>query len=156
MINNFNPLLQRCRRTFPPHHYYADSKLIRRYDWFKQCAGKDIVVMVARLFVAHFFLRYDSYTIDQSSSSLTFTILNKTTSWEQNMQLRAMQIIVFDFLLDIAGCICILIKPWICHSKCERHLYIACTGVFQSCLFLYEFIFICVCISNLSSISTNG
>jgi len=46
----------------------------------KQCGGKDIVVMVARLFVAHFFLRYDSYTIDQSSSSVTFTTLDKATS----------------------------------------------------------------------------
>lgn len=46
----------------------------------KQCAGKDIVLMVARLFVAHFFLRYDSYTIDQSSSSVTFSKLNKATA----------------------------------------------------------------------------
>lgn len=45
----------------------------------KQCGGKDIVVMVARLFVAHFFLQYDSYSIDQSSSSVTFTALNKAT-----------------------------------------------------------------------------
>lgn len=45
----------------------------------KQCGGKDIVIMVARLFLAHFFLRYDSYTIDQSSSSVTFTALNKAT-----------------------------------------------------------------------------
>lgn len=44
----------------------------------KQCGGKDIVVMVARLFVAHFFLQYDSYSIDQSSS-VTFTVLNKAT-----------------------------------------------------------------------------
>ena len=44
----------------------------------KQCGGKDIVVMVAWLFVAHFFLQYDSYSIDQSSSVM-FTALNKAT-----------------------------------------------------------------------------
>lgn len=43
----------------------------------KQCAGKDIVVLVARLFVAHLFLRYNSFAIDKSSSSVTFTTLKK-------------------------------------------------------------------------------
>uniref|UniRef100_A0A0D6R0T5 Allene oxide synthase n=1 Tax=Araucaria cunninghamii TaxID=56994 RepID=A0A0D6R0T5_ARACU len=43
----------------------------------KQCAGKDVVVMVARLLVAHLFLRYDSFAIDEESSSVIFTSLSK-------------------------------------------------------------------------------
>jgi len=47
----------------------------------KQCAGKDMVVTVARLFLANFFLRYDAFAIEQSSSSssVTFTMLSKVT-----------------------------------------------------------------------------
>jgi hydroperoxide dehydratase len=45
----------------------------------KQCAGKDIVVTTALLFLAHFFLRYDTFAIEQSPSSLTFTALIKAT-----------------------------------------------------------------------------
>jgi len=47
----------------------------------KQCAGKDMVVTVARLFLANFFLRYDAFAIEQSSSSssVTFTMLSKAT-----------------------------------------------------------------------------
>jgi len=47
----------------------------------KQCAGKDTVILVARLFLAHFFLRYDAFAIEQSSSSssVTFTMLSKAT-----------------------------------------------------------------------------
>ncbi|GLJ05545.1 hypothetical protein SUGI_0019880 [Cryptomeria japonica] len=45
----------------------------------KQCAGKDIVPMVARLLVAHLFLRYDSFAVDESSSSAIFTQLTKAS-----------------------------------------------------------------------------
>ncbi|GLJ05549.1 hypothetical protein SUGI_0019960 [Cryptomeria japonica] len=45
----------------------------------KQCAGKDFVPMVAGLFVAHLFLRYDSFAVDQSSSSAVFTQLTKAS-----------------------------------------------------------------------------
>ncbi|GLJ05544.1 hypothetical protein SUGI_0019870 [Cryptomeria japonica] len=45
----------------------------------KQCAGKDIVIMVARLLVAHLFLRYDSFAVDESSSSAIFTQLTKAS-----------------------------------------------------------------------------
>ncbi|KAL4180407.1 hypothetical protein AMTRI_Chr13g125130 [Amborella trichopoda] len=36
----------------------------------KQCAGKDFVVMVARLFLAELFLRYDSFDVEISSAKL--------------------------------------------------------------------------------------
>jgi hydroperoxide dehydratase len=47
----------------------------------KQCPGKNIVVILACLFVAHIYLRYDSIDIDQnaSSSRIVFTALNKAT-----------------------------------------------------------------------------
>lgn len=50
----------------------------------KQCAGqRDVVVSMAHLFLAHFFLRYNSFAIAQSSSSsssVTFTMLTKGSS----------------------------------------------------------------------------
>lgn len=36
----------------------------------KQCAGKDFVVLVARLLVVELFLRYDSFEIEVGSSPL--------------------------------------------------------------------------------------
>jgi len=47
----------------------------------KQCAGKNIVVTLACLFVAHIYLRYDSVDIDHdtSSSAIVFTALNGAT-----------------------------------------------------------------------------
>nr|ABD15176.1 allene oxide synthase 2 [Solanum tuberosum] len=47
----------------------------------KQCAGKDFVVMVSRLFVTEFFLRYDTFNVDVGTSalgaSITITSLKK-------------------------------------------------------------------------------
>ncbi|PON88965.1 Allene oxide synthase [Trema orientale] len=40
----------------------------------KQCAGKDFVVLVARLFVVEFFLRYDSFEIEVGTSALGVAI----------------------------------------------------------------------------------
>ncbi|KFK32912.1 hypothetical protein AALP_AA6G305300 [Arabis alpina] len=49
----------------------------------KQCAGKDFVVLVARLFVVEIFRRYDSFDIEVGSSplgsSVNFTSLRKAT-----------------------------------------------------------------------------
>lgn len=45
----------------------------------KQCPAKDLVVMMAQLFLAHFFLRYDSFTLKQSPC-LKFTELIKATA----------------------------------------------------------------------------
>ncbi|XP_057504212.1 allene oxide synthase 1, chloroplastic-like [Actinidia eriantha] len=36
----------------------------------KQCAGKEFVVLVSRLFLVEFFLRYDSFSVDVAASSL--------------------------------------------------------------------------------------
>lgn len=50
----------------------------------KQCAGKDFVVLVARLFVVELFLRYDSLEIEVTTSplgaSVTVTSLKRATS----------------------------------------------------------------------------
>ncbi|KAI4321008.1 hypothetical protein MLD38_034432 [Melastoma candidum] len=49
----------------------------------KQCAGKDLVMLVARLLVVELFLRYDSFDIDVGSSprgaTITLTSLKKAT-----------------------------------------------------------------------------
>uniref|UniRef100_M8BRG5 Allene oxide synthase 1, chloroplastic n=1 Tax=Aegilops tauschii TaxID=37682 RepID=M8BRG5_AEGTA len=49
----------------------------------KQCAGKDFVVLIARLLVAELFLRYDSFDVQVGSSplgsSVTITSLKKAT-----------------------------------------------------------------------------
>jgi hydroperoxide dehydratase len=49
----------------------------------KQCAGKDFVVLIARLLVAELFLRYDSFDIQVGASALgssvTITSLKKAT-----------------------------------------------------------------------------
>nr|GMD08701.1 allene oxide synthase 3-like [Ipomoea batatas] len=50
----------------------------------KQCPGKDLVVLLSRLVVAQFFLRYDSFTCEAEKfllgSKTTFTSLTKATS----------------------------------------------------------------------------
>ncbi|KAL5726614.1 hypothetical protein ACHQM5_009644 [Ranunculus cassubicifolius] len=48
----------------------------------KQCAGRDLVVMMTRLMVVEFFLRYDTYTVEATTSgsggtSVTITSLTK-------------------------------------------------------------------------------
>ncbi|GFY95902.1 allene oxide synthase [Actinidia rufa] len=40
----------------------------------KQCAGKEFVVLVSRLFVVELFLRYDSFSVEVASSSLGETV----------------------------------------------------------------------------------
>ncbi|KAJ0981778.1 hypothetical protein J5N97_010033 [Dioscorea zingiberensis] len=50
----------------------------------KQCAGKDFVVLVGRLLVVEFFLRYDTFTAEVGTillgAQVTFTSLTKATS----------------------------------------------------------------------------
>ncbi|PQM33227.1 allene oxide synthase-like [Prunus yedoensis var. nudiflora] len=38
----------------------------------KQCPGKDVVVLMSRLMLVEFFLRYDTFTIDASTVLLGF------------------------------------------------------------------------------------
>ncbi|KAL5698346.1 hypothetical protein ACHQM5_029396 [Ranunculus cassubicifolius] len=45
----------------------------------KQCPGKNLVLTMTRLIVAEFFLRYDTYTIEEGSE-VTITSLKKATS----------------------------------------------------------------------------
>jgi hypothetical protein len=58
--------------------YPAICLWVNLYDFY-ECVGKDIVVMVVRLFLALFFLLFNSFSIDQSSNSITYTSLNKVT-----------------------------------------------------------------------------
>jgi len=46
----------------------------------KQCAGKDFVVMIARLLIAEMFLQYDSFDMEMSGSAVSFTSLRKAVS----------------------------------------------------------------------------
>ncbi|KAI3893788.1 hypothetical protein MKX03_012214 [Papaver bracteatum] len=50
----------------------------------KQCAGKNLVVLISRLFVVELFIRYDSFKVELGSSLLypqvTFTSLTKATA----------------------------------------------------------------------------
>ncbi|BFG41646.1 hypothetical protein CerSpe_279200 [Prunus speciosa] len=49
----------------------------------KQCPGKDVVVLMSRLMLVEFFLRYDTFTVDASTvllgSSVTFKSLTKAS-----------------------------------------------------------------------------
>eukprot|EP01018_Ginkgo_biloba_P021175 Gb_29591 [translate_table: standard] len=79
---------------FMPHRFMGEEgqKLLQNVFWSngretensstanKQCAGKDIVLIISPLLIAHLFLRYDSFDIDQTSTSkLNFTSLIKAT-----------------------------------------------------------------------------
>ncbi|BBN67996.1 allene oxide synthase [Prunus dulcis] len=49
----------------------------------KQCPGKDLVVLISRLMLVEFFLRYDTFTVDAGTvllgSSVTFKSLTKAS-----------------------------------------------------------------------------
>ncbi|KAH0460568.1 hypothetical protein IEQ34_011231 [Dendrobium chrysotoxum] len=89
MLFGYQPFATRDKRVFganagefvPDRFVGSDGAKLLRYVWWsngpetqdptvndKQCAGKNFVVLVARLFVAEFFLRYDSFTAEISSS----------------------------------------------------------------------------------------
>ena len=50
----------------------------------KQCPGKNLVVLLSRVMLVEFFLRYDTFTVKASKlqlgSSVTFKSLTKATS----------------------------------------------------------------------------
>ncbi|KAJ6409682.1 hypothetical protein OIU84_009226 [Salix udensis] len=51
----------------------------------KQCPGKDLVLLVSRVFLVEFFLRYDTFTVETAKalalgSTVTFTSLIKATT----------------------------------------------------------------------------
>ena len=73
--------------SFQPHRFMGPQgkKLLDSLTWSngaetqtpstenKQCAGKDFVNLVARLFVANLFLRYDFFKLQQTSAGGTAT-----------------------------------------------------------------------------------
>ncbi|KAL0910491.1 hypothetical protein M5K25_021479 [Dendrobium thyrsiflorum] len=89
MLFGYQPFATRDTRVFganagefvPDRFVGSDGAKLLRYVWWsngpetedptvndKQCAGKNFVVLVARLFVAEFFLSYDSFTAEISNS----------------------------------------------------------------------------------------
>nr|AYM55662.1 cytochrome p450 [Croton stellatopilosus] len=90
MIFGFQPLATKDPKIFDrPEEYVADrfvgeegEKLLQNVFWSngretehptvgdKQCAGKDFVVFISRLFVVELFRRYDSFEIEVGTSAL--------------------------------------------------------------------------------------
>jgi hydroperoxide dehydratase len=103
MLFGYQPMATKDARVFSrPEEYLPDrflgkdgARLLRHVVWSngpetasptlqdKQCAGKDFVVLIARLLVAELFLRYDSFDVEVGSSplgsSVTITSLKKAT-----------------------------------------------------------------------------
>lgn len=81
-------------QKFVPDRFVGDDGRLLKYVWWsngpetekasvgnKQCAGKNFVVLVARLFVAELFLRYDTFTAQVGKfllgAQITFTSVTK-------------------------------------------------------------------------------
>ncbi|EFH40013.1 predicted protein [Arabidopsis lyrata subsp. lyrata] len=103
MLYGYQPLATRDPKIFDradefvPERFVGEEgeKLLRHVLWSngpetetptvgnKQCAGKDFVVLVARLFVIEIFRRYDSFDIEVAKSplgsSVNFTSLRKAS-----------------------------------------------------------------------------
>ncbi|TVU44831.1 hypothetical protein EJB05_04292, partial [Eragrostis curvula] len=103
MLFGYQPMATRDPRVFARAEEYVPDRflgedgerLLRHVVWSngpetasptlqdKQCAGKDFVVLIARLLVAEIFLRYDSFDVQVGSSALgssvTITSLKKAT-----------------------------------------------------------------------------
>ncbi|CAL4927527.1 unnamed protein product [Urochloa decumbens] len=103
MLFGYQPMATKDPRVFArPEEYVPDrflgedgARLLRHVVWSngpetvsptlqdKQCAGKDFVVLIARLLVAEIFLRYDSFDVQVGASALgssvTVTSLKKAT-----------------------------------------------------------------------------
>ncbi|XP_020573414.1 allene oxide synthase 2-like [Phalaenopsis equestris] len=102
MLFGYQPIATRDTRVFgadadkfvPDRFVGAEGAKLLRYVWWsngpetesptvnnKQCAGKNFVVLVARLLVAELFLSYDSFTADVSNfllgSKITITSVTK-------------------------------------------------------------------------------
>ncbi|KAK1433543.1 hypothetical protein QVD17_10454 [Tagetes erecta] len=82
---------------FVPDRFVGDGEALLKYVMWsngpetesptisnKQCAGKDFIVMITRLFVVEIFRRYDSFDVEIGESglgaSITFKSLNKASS----------------------------------------------------------------------------
>lgn len=81
---------------FVGHRFVGEGEKLLKYVYWsngretddptvenKQCAGKDLVLLVSRLMLVEFFLRYDTCTVDvttgSSGSSVTFKTLTKAS-----------------------------------------------------------------------------
>ncbi|XP_060168329.1 allene oxide synthase 3-like [Lycium barbarum] len=79
---------------FMPERFMGDGEKLLRYVYWsnareidhptvdnKQCAGRDLVVLLCRLLVVEFFMRYDTFTVETSKflvgSSVTFKTVEK-------------------------------------------------------------------------------
>ncbi|XP_059072492.1 allene oxide synthase 1, chloroplastic [Cryptomeria japonica] len=101
MLGGYQPFATRDPKVFDnpeeflPRRFMAEEgeKLLKYVLWSngpeteettvnnKQCAGKNFVVMISRLLVAHLFAHYDSFEIDPSTTTkVVFTSLQKATS----------------------------------------------------------------------------
>ncbi|KAL3597294.1 hypothetical protein D5086_008931 [Populus alba] len=82
---------------FVGHRFVGEGEKLLKYVYWsngretvdptvedKQCPGKDMVVLLSRLMLVEFFLRYDTFTVETAvlpiGSSVTFTSLGKATS----------------------------------------------------------------------------
>ncbi|KAJ3699932.1 hypothetical protein LUZ61_003637 [Rhynchospora tenuis] len=82
LICGYQPLAMRDEKVFTnaeefiPDRFVGEGKKLLEYVYWsngpetaaptigdKQCAGKDMVLLVGRLFVAHLFLRYDTFSV---------------------------------------------------------------------------------------------
>ncbi|KAL7605297.1 hypothetical protein Lser_V15G18789 [Lactuca serriola] len=82
-----DPIIFERPEEFVADRFVGDGENLLKYVWWsngpetesttvgnKQCAGKDFVVLITRLFVVELFRRYDSFTIDVGASALGSSI----------------------------------------------------------------------------------
>ncbi|PKI34657.1 hypothetical protein CRG98_044971 [Punica granatum] len=94
LMFGYQPFATKDPRIFErPEEFVADrfmgegERLLRHVLWSngpenaspnlgnKQCAGKDLVVLVARLMLVELFLRYDSFDIEVGASSVGASVM---------------------------------------------------------------------------------
>ncbi|KAJ6985440.1 hypothetical protein NC653_023405 [Populus alba x Populus x berolinensis] len=104
MIFGYQPFATKDPRIFDDpeefvgHRFVGDGEKLLRYVYWsngretedptaenKQCPGKDLVLLLSRVLLVEFFLRYDTFTVETSSalglgSTVTFTSLIKAKS----------------------------------------------------------------------------
>ncbi|KAL4583660.1 hypothetical protein LXL04_008241 [Taraxacum kok-saghyz] len=94
-----DPVIFDRPEEFVADRFVGDGEKLVKYVWWsngpetesstignKQCAGKDFVVLITRLFVVELFRRYDSFTLDVGASalgsSITFTSVKRASTDE--------------------------------------------------------------------------
>ncbi|CAI9281756.1 unnamed protein product [Lactuca saligna] len=82
-----DPIIFDRPEEFVADRFVGEGENLLKYVWWsngpetesttvgnKQCAGKDFVVLITRLFVVELFRRYDSFSIDVGASALGSSI----------------------------------------------------------------------------------